>query len=179
MPDSRDSLVNSLVGPGSAIDGDIDVEGMLRVDGDVRGSIRVTGKIVVGAGGRVAASIRARSAIVGGQVKGDVYVSEQLRLLSGGVIVGNVYAPRIEIEDDTLINGYVEVNGESSNAAAGLEDFVEKRGGPEAASRFLGGFRSSSFVPVKETGTPSPEFPAPASEAQPRRPEAGPGEVRD
>jgi cytoskeletal protein CcmA (bactofilin family) len=174
MPDSRDSLVNSLVGPGSAIDGDIDVEGMLRVDGDVRGSIRVTGKIVVGSGGRVEASIRARSAIVGGLVKGDVYVSEQLRLLSGGVIVGNVYAPRIEVEDDTLVNGFIEVNGEPERAEPGLESFVARIGGPEAAERFLGGFRSGDFA----SGRPdNPAEPRPREAELPAgSPGPGPGE---
>ena len=150
MPDPRDSLVNSLVGAGSAIDGDLDVEGMLRVDGDLRGSLRVTGKVVVGSLGRVEASIRARSAIIGGTVKGDVYVSEQLRLLAGGVIVGNVYAPRIEVEDNTVINGYIEVNGNPEAAEAGLKAFVERYGGRDAAIRFLGRFRSSSFAPPRQ-----------------------------
>lgn len=149
MPDPRDSLVNSLIGAGSAVDGDLDVEGMLRIDGDLHGSVRVTGKIVVGSLGRVEASIRARSAIIGGLVKGDVYVSEQLRLLAGGVIVGNVYAPRIEVEENTTIHGYIEVNGEPDDADAGLKAFVESRGGRDAASRFLGRFRSASFAPPR------------------------------
>jgi cytoskeletal protein CcmA (bactofilin family) len=156
MPDPRDSLVNSLIGAGSAFDGDLDVEGMLRVDGDVRGSIRVTGKIVVGAAGRVEASIRARSAIIGGLIKGDVYVSERLRLLSGGTVVGNVYAPRIEVEDGTCIHGYVEVSGDSDKAEAGLAAFVERRGGHEAAARFLGRFRSASFAPPREAALAFP-----------------------
>jgi cytoskeletal protein CcmA (bactofilin family) len=149
MPDPRDSLVNSLIGAGSAVDGDLDVEGMLRIDGDLRGSVRVTGKIVVGSLGRVEASIRARSAIIGGLVKGDVYVSEQLRLLAGGVIVGNVYAPRIEVEENTIINGYIEVSGRPDDADAGLKAFIERRGGHEAASRFLGRFRAASFAPPR------------------------------
>ena len=52
MADPRDSLVNSIIGAGSAVDGDIDVNGLLRIDGDVRGSVRATGKIVIGALGR-------------------------------------------------------------------------------------------------------------------------------
>ncbi len=128
------------------MDGDIDVEGMLRIDGDVRGSIRVTGKLVVGAAGRVQASIRARSAIIGGLVKGDVYVSEQLRLLTGGVIVGSVFAPRMEVEDGTVIHGYVAVNGAAGATEAGLRSFVENHGGDRAASRFLGRFRADSFA---------------------------------
>lgn len=149
MPDPRDSLVNSLIGAGSAFDGDLDVEGMLRVDGDVRGSIRVTGKIVVGAAGRVEASIRARSAIIGGLVKGDVYVSELLRLLSGGVIIGNVFAPRVEIEDGTRIHGYLAVNGPAEGGEAALWSFVEGHCGDAAAARFLGRFRADSWAPAR------------------------------
>ena len=159
MPDPRDSLVNSLVGAGSSVDGDIDVEGMLRVDGDIRGSVRVTGKIVVGSAGRVEASIRAASAIIGGLVKGDVYVSDRLRLLSGGVIVGNVYAPRLEIEDGTVVHGYIEGNGDPEHADSSLSRFIDERGGPKASARFLGRFRADSFAPPRpssdEEGQPS------------------------
>ncbi|MBL8967193.1 MAG: polymer-forming cytoskeletal protein [Spirochaetaceae bacterium] len=142
MPELKDSLVNSLIGAGSAVAGDLDVEGMLRVDGDLRGSIRATGKVVVGAGGRVEASIRARSAIIGGLVKGDVYVTEQLRILSGGVVVGSVFAPRLEAEEDTLVHGELAVTGRPDRAEEELKAFVERRGG----ARFLGRFRAGDFV---------------------------------
>jgi cytoskeletal protein CcmA (bactofilin family) len=154
MPDLRDSLVNSLIGAGSAVDGDLEVEGMLRVDGDLRGSVRATGKIVVGAAGRVDASIRAQSAIIGGLVKGDVYVSDYLRLLSGGIIIGNVYAPRIEVEDNTYIHGDVEVSGDAGRSEEKITAFVERHGG---ASRFLGRFRGTSFaVPSGQESAPRP-----------------------
>ncbi|HOX49258.1 MAG TPA: polymer-forming cytoskeletal protein [Spirochaetia bacterium] len=143
MPDIKDSLVNSLIGAGSAVDGDLDIEGMLRVDGDLRGSVRATGKVVVGASGRVEASIRARSAIIGGLVKGDVYVTEQLRILSGGVVVGNVFAPRLEAEDGTLVHGDLAVTGRPDRAEDELKAFVERYGD---AARFLCRFRSSDFA---------------------------------
>lgn len=154
MPDLRDSLVNSIIGAGSAVDGDLEVEGMLRVDGDLRGSVRATGKIVVGAAGRVEASIRAQSAIIGGLVKGDVYVSDYLRLLSGGIIIGNVYAPRIEVEDNTFLHGDLEVSGEAGLAEERITAFVERHGG---APRFVGRFRGSGFaVPSGQETAPRP-----------------------
>lgn len=154
MPDLRDSLVNSIIGAGSAVDGDLEVEGMLRVDGDLRGSVRATGKIVVGAAGRVEASIRAQAAIIGGLVKGDVYVSDYLRLLSGGIIIGNVYAPRIEVEDNTFIHGDLEVSGEAGREEEKITAFVERHGG---APRFLGRFRGGSFaVPSGQETAPRP-----------------------
>jgi cytoskeletal protein CcmA (bactofilin family) len=145
MADPRDSLVNSIIGAGSAVDGDIDVSGFLRIDGDVRGSVRVTGKIVVGASGRVDAPIRAKSAIIGGTVKGDVYVSERLRILAGGVVIGNVFAPRFEAEEGTVVHGDVAVTGRLEGADEELSAFVKARGD---ARRFLGRFREDCFAPL-------------------------------
>jgi cytoskeletal protein CcmA (bactofilin family) len=147
MPDPRDSLVNSIIGAGSAVDGDIDVDGLLRIDGDVRGSIRATGKVVIGATGRIEASVRARSAIIGGVVKGDVYVSDRVRILSGGVVIGNVFAPRLEAEDGTVVHGDVSVTGRADSAERELADFVEGHGD---SLRFLGPFRGSCFAPLPD-----------------------------
>ena len=60
MPDIKDSLVNSIIGSGSSVDGDIDVDGLLRIDGDVRGSVRATGKVVVEGVNLCAHHIKAR-----------------------------------------------------------------------------------------------------------------------
>jgi cytoskeletal protein CcmA (bactofilin family) len=153
MANPRDSLVNSIIGAGSAVNGDIDVDGFLRVDGDLRGSVRVTGKIVVGATGRVDASIRAKSAIIGGVVKGDVYVSERLRILAGGVVIGNVFAPRLEADDGTVVHGDVAVTGRLEGADEELSDFVRSRGD---ARRFLGRFRGDCFAPLPADETAGP-----------------------
>lgn len=152
MPDIKDSLVNSIIGAGSAVDGDIDVDGLLRIDGDVRGSVRATGKVVVGAAGRIEASIRAQSAIIGGVVKGDVYVLDALRILAGGIVIGNVFASRLEAEDGTVVHGDMAVTGRPASAEDELKAFIEKHG---AAARFLGAFRAGGFA--------SPHARAPAS----------------
>jgi cytoskeletal protein CcmA (bactofilin family) len=146
MADPRDSLVNSIIGAGSAVDGDIDVDGLLRIDGDVRGSLRVTGKVVIGAAGRVEASIRAKSAIIGGTVKGDVYVSERLRILAGGVVIGNVFAPCFEAEDGTVVHGDITVTGRPEGGDEDLAVFVRAHGD---SRRFLGRFRDDSFAGLR------------------------------
>jgi cytoskeletal protein CcmA (bactofilin family) len=156
MADPRDSLVNSIIGAGSSVDGDIDVDGLLRVDGDLRGTLRVTGKVVVGAAGRIEAPIRAKSAIIGGTVKGDVYVSERLRILAGGVIIGNVFAPRLEAEDGTVVHGDVAVTGRLAGADEDLAAFVRGHGD---AKRFLGAFREGSFAGMPQEGPKDPPVP--------------------
>ena len=90
MATVKSVLVNTLLGPGSSFRGDLVIEGFIRVDGWLRGSLRSTGKVVISAMARCDASIIAASAIVGGVVRGDVCVSEQLELQDGAVIVGQV-----------------------------------------------------------------------------------------
>jgi cytoskeletal protein CcmA (bactofilin family) len=145
MANPRDSLVNSIIGAGSAVDGDMDVDGLLRIDGDLRGSVRVTGKIVVGATGRVEAPIRAKSAIIGGIVKGDVYVSERLRILTGGVVIGNIFAPRFEAEEGTVVHGDIAVTGRLEGVDEDLRTFVRSHGD---TGRFLCRFREDGFAPL-------------------------------
>lgn len=128
MANLRDSLVNSLVGTGSSLRGDLVVDGLLRVDGDVAGAIRSSGKVVVGQGGRCESSIQARSAIIGGLVKGDVCVTERLSVLDGAVIVGNVFAPRMDAEGEVVIHGDVEVSGRTEKAEEALIDFQVRHG---------------------------------------------------
>jgi cytoskeletal protein CcmA (bactofilin family) len=128
MANPRDTLVNSLVGAGSSLRGDLVVDGLVRVDGDIVGAIRSTGKVVVGQGGRCESSIQARSAIIGGVVKGDVCVTERLSVLDGAVILGNVFAPRMDAEGDIVIHGDVEVSGRTEKAEEALLDFLARHG---------------------------------------------------
>jgi cytoskeletal protein CcmA (bactofilin family) len=128
MPTPRDVLVNTLLGPNSSFRGDLVVDGFVRVDGDVRGSIRASGKIVVSESARCDASIVARSAVIGGVVRGDVCVTERLTILDGGVIVGDVFAPRLDADGEVVIHGHIEVPGPANGTEEAMLAFMRKRG---------------------------------------------------
>jgi len=128
MPAPKDILVNTLLGPDSSFRGDLIVDGFVRIDGSMSGSIRTSGKIVVSDTARCDASIVARSAVVGGIVRGDVCVSERLTILDGGVIVGDVFAPRLDADGDIVIHGDVEVAGPGEKTEEAMLAFIRKRG---------------------------------------------------
>lgn len=128
MPAPRDVLVNTLLGPDSSFRGDLVVDGFVRIDGDVRGSIRASGKIVVSESARCDASLVARSAVIGGVVRGDVCVSERLTILAGGAVVGNVFAPRLDADGDVLIHGDIEVAGLREGVEEAMLSFIRKHG---------------------------------------------------
>lgn len=128
MPQPRDVLVNTLLGPDSSFRGDLVVDGFVRIDGDLRGSVRSSGKVVVSELARCDASIVARQAVIGGVLRGDVCVSDSLTLLEGGCIVGNVFAPRLDATGDVVIHGDVEVSGRLEKAEEAMLGFLKRHG---------------------------------------------------
>lgn len=128
MPSPKDTLVNSLLGPGSFFRGDLVVDGFVRVDGDMEGSIRSSGKIVISEASNCKASIVARSAVIGGTVKGDVCVTDKLVILDGGKIIGNVFTPSLDADGDIVIHGDVEVPGRIEKAEEAMLSFIHRHG---------------------------------------------------
>jgi len=128
MAESRDVIVNTLVGAGSSVTGDLVVSGMLRIDGDVAGAVRASGKVVVGGKGRVGADIQARSVIIGCLVKGDVVVLDRAVLLEGAVVVGNVFAPVFDAAEGAVVHGDIRASGPGKGVEEALLAFVKAHG---------------------------------------------------
>jgi len=105
-PSDGSTFINTLVGQGSSFKGDVVVQGFFRVDGDFQGAITTEGRILVSPSGRIKGTLTGRDIVVGGVVKGDLYATERITLLSSALVVGNVYAPRIQMERGVLVEGY-------------------------------------------------------------------------
>jgi cytoskeletal protein CcmA (bactofilin family) len=99
------SYINSLVGKGTRFDGELNLTGLLRIDGDFTGNINTDGKILIGRSGRVKCSINAGSVIIGGVVKGNIFSTGKVVVLSTGMVLGNIKAPSIIIEEGVIFNG--------------------------------------------------------------------------
>lgn len=99
------AFINSLVGEGTTFKGEIRLDGLLRVDGDFIGNIHTPGTVLVGKNGRAETSIEAGTVVIGGVVKGNVSAAEKVVILSTGMLIGNVTAPRLIIEEGVLLNG--------------------------------------------------------------------------
>lgn len=108
---AEEAFVNSIIGEGTRFRGDLDLTGLLRIDGDFSGTVRTTGKVVVGSEGRADCSIEATVTVIGGVFRGDVYCTERIIVLSSATVIGNLYAPRLVAEEGTLIHGMCVITG--------------------------------------------------------------------
>lgn len=107
MPASTESaFINTLIGEGSLVRGDLVVQGFFRLDGDFMGSVRTGGRVLVAVSGRAKGEIHARSVVIAGVFRGDIYASEKVVLLSTAMVLGNIYTSRLEIDLGAFLDGY-------------------------------------------------------------------------
>jgi cytoskeletal protein CcmA (bactofilin family) len=100
------------IGQGVTIEGKIVSSQDIRIDGHVQGTIEVGQfELVLGPGSEVKGDVSARSVLVGGTLQGDVTVTERIQVQSSGVLLGDVVAPRLVIQDGGILRGTADVSG--------------------------------------------------------------------
>lgn len=109
MSNINTNVINSIIGIGTVFNGDLDLTGLLKIDGDFSGSIKAEGKVLIGYTGRAKCSIFAKTVVVGGVVKGDIYAEDRVVVLSTGMVIGNIRAPRLVMEEGVLFNGELTI----------------------------------------------------------------------
>ena len=122
IPD--DSFINSIIGEGTRFKGEFELNGLLRVDGDFSGTIRSTGKILVGRNGRAECTIHAGTVVIGGIVRGNVSALEKVIILSTGMMLGNITTPRLIAEEGVIFNGNCRIE----QSGAEVSDVEIKKG---------------------------------------------------
>ncbi|HVS16908.1 MAG TPA: polymer-forming cytoskeletal protein [Thermoanaerobaculia bacterium] len=107
------------VAAGSRFEGKLSGGTDVIVEGEVSGEVDLGATLVVGAKGKVDARVRARSARVGGELRGDVTVSERLEVLPGGVLEGDVRAPRVAIAEGGFFRGHIDMGSGGEGSTTG------------------------------------------------------------
>lgn len=90
---------------GTSLEGELHSKGDVRIDGKVKGTIRVSGKLVVGEGGYVEGDIKCAFANISGQMKGNVEVSELLSLQATARVHGDIITNKLSIEPGAEFSG--------------------------------------------------------------------------
>lgn len=106
----------TIIGPNTKIVGEISGIDTLTIQGEVEGSISVSGgKVTVAEHGRVRGSVFAQEILVAGRVQGDLKATSLIRLLPNALVVGDVTAPRFVMELDSLLRGHVDPSDPSAS----------------------------------------------------------------
>ena len=103
------SRIDSLIGAGTVIAGDIQFVGGLRIDGEVKGNVHVvgdqSGTLVVSEHARVEGEITVSHLVINGTVIGPVHAMEFLELQPKARVTGDVEYNTVEMHLGAVVQG--------------------------------------------------------------------------
>lgn len=106
---NKPSPIDSLIGAGSVITGDIQYSGGLRIDGVVKGNIKAIGDkpgtLVLSEQAKVEGEIDVAHIVINGTVAGPVIAKEYIELLPKARVTGDVTYKTIEIHVGAIVMG--------------------------------------------------------------------------
>lgn len=101
-----DISLNTIIGAGSSITGNLKINGFVRIDGDIDGNIETDGNVIVGENARIRGNLTAKSLTVGGILLGNIHADEYVKVLSNAAIIGDIISHKVQIDEAAYFKGH-------------------------------------------------------------------------
>jgi cytoskeletal protein CcmA (bactofilin family) len=105
----------NFIGGGTFLEGSIETQGSLRIDGKVKGMVKSGDTLTVGTDGEITGEVHVKNAIVGGRIEGDVVVEEKLILEATSYLNGNVKTNKLIIDEGAFFSGKSQMGKNADN----------------------------------------------------------------
>ncbi|UFJ41487.1 polymer-forming cytoskeletal protein [Brevibacillus humidisoli] len=97
--------VDTIIGSGTAFEGNIIASGTVRVDGRLNGEIQTENDVIIGESGQVTGLIKGKNINVAGLVQGNIEAEGQLQIVSSGKVIGDIHVESLQIDDGAKYTG--------------------------------------------------------------------------
>ena len=105
-----DQIPFSIIASDMTVIGDLETEGVVRVEGRVRGTVRVGSQVLVSQGAVIEGDLHTQEAVIAGQVSGAIHARERVELLATAMVAGDILTPRISIIEGAQVTGEVKMD---------------------------------------------------------------------
>ncbi|MCU0621139.1 MAG: polymer-forming cytoskeletal protein [Gemmatimonadales bacterium] len=114
---ASDLMPLSIVAHDLVVTGDFQADGVVKVEGTVKGTIRAGNQVLIAPGAVVQGDLHTREAVVGGTVHGTITATERVELQATAVVEGDIATPRIAILEGARVMGEVKMEGSAPEGA--------------------------------------------------------------
>lgn len=105
------TAARNIIGEGTKFEGDIVSQGSFRIDGEVKGTIKTKGRIIIGKKGAVKGKINCVNADLEGSFSGELEVQSLLTLKSTATVSGTVSVGKLMVEPGAEFNASCTMKG--------------------------------------------------------------------
>ncbi|MDM8521975.1 polymer-forming cytoskeletal protein [Desulfococcaceae bacterium HSG8] len=118
--------ISTFLGYGSSIEGLLEFQGTIRLDGNVKGKITSNGgTVIIGEKAVINADIIVDGAIIMGEVNGTIDAKERIEVYPPGRVIGDIQAPVISIDTGAVFNGSCDMKAQTISGKKS-QDSVKK-----------------------------------------------------
>jgi len=114
--------LNSIIGRGAVLEGKLEVQSSIRVDGRVKGSVKSSDTIVVGKDGVVEGDLTAKNVVVGGEVNGKIDATGRVVLESTSTFTGDLKTGKLVIDEGAVFDGQCSMKAETGMAPPAMQE---------------------------------------------------------
>jgi len=107
----KEAAVNTIIGEGATIEGDIRLDGNILVYGNIIGNIETKGTITIAAGADIKGKLIGNDILISGNVEGNIYAVGRVALSNKANLKGDVTAKTISIEEGAKFEGRCDMKG--------------------------------------------------------------------
>ena len=90
---------------GTKIEGTLELDGEVKLEGNIKGKVSGTGVIIIGEHANLQADVFAPSILVHGVVRGEIHATDRLELHRTARVKGMIQASRIRIDEGAAFEG--------------------------------------------------------------------------
>ena len=105
IDDNLSSPAETVVGPSVKIQGDLNSEGNIKIEGQVTGKVKTSQSVFAIHGAKISADVLAGNAIIGGEIQGNLKIGGHLVLQSTAKVLGDISCSVLRVEDGALFTG--------------------------------------------------------------------------
>ena len=146
----RSEAPSTYIDASSELDGKLRCKETIRIDGGMKGELHCEETVIVSPGACVKANISADSAVICGEVRGDIIAKRKITLEKTARVTGDLSTPGIVIQEGANLKGRIVIGGDEETDAK-----TETPARSSEASR-------GAVKPARQNGagrTPSPSTP--------------------
>jgi cytoskeletal protein CcmA (bactofilin family) len=97
--------VDTLIGRGASITGNVNTEGNIRIDGVFTGDVISSKRVLIGETGVMTGCIVADSIVIYGKVNGDIKSQGLLEIMPTGKLYGDIEVKSVSIKEGAVFSG--------------------------------------------------------------------------
>jgi cytoskeletal protein CcmA (bactofilin family) len=105
------TMERNILAKNTRLTGDVTSDGDFRIDGTLEGTLKTSGRVIIGPEGMIKGTVECSNADIEGKFSGKLVSSKTLSLKSSAVILGEVITGKLSVEPGATFNATCSMKG--------------------------------------------------------------------